>query len=104
MRRIEFETSLLNTSFKELLAAAAALDAPTDDEKGAMKEMKDEVEAKMKETFQQMFQTMAQNPDAEVIGSVLMQALNSPEMKENTDKLKSIYGLEDEAEELEIGE
>ena len=46
----------------------------------------------------------AENPDAEAIGAVLMEALNNPQMKEMSDKLDAIYGLEDDAEELEIGE
>jgi hypothetical protein len=33
-----------------------------------------------------------------------MEALNNPQMKEMSDKLDAIYGLEDGAEELEIGE
>ena len=36
------------------------------------------------------------------IGAVLIQGLNNPQMKEISDKLFAIYGLEDE--ELEIGE
>ena len=93
-----------NTSLKELLAAAVALDTPNDEEKEAMKAIKEEFEAKGQEIGQKMFQMMAENPDAEAIGAVLMQALNNPQMKEMSEKLDSIYGLEDEAEELEIGE
>ena len=90
-----------NTSLKELLAAAVALDTPTDEEKEAMKAIKEEYEANRQKIGQKMFQMMAGNPDAEAIGAVLMQALNNPEMKEMSDKLDSIYAIEDEGSDLE---
>ncbi|MDB4362126.1 hypothetical protein N9Z46_08380, partial [Akkermansiaceae bacterium] len=93
-----------NATLKEVLAAAEALDSPTDEEKEAMKAIKEGFEGKGQAIGQKMFQMMAENPDAEAIGAVLMEALNNPQMKEMSDKLDAIYGLEDEAEELEIGE
>ncbi len=93
-----------NATLKEVLAAAEALDPPTDEEKEAMKAIKEGFEGKGQAIGQKMFQMMAENPDAEAIGAVLMEALNNPQMKEMSDKLDAIYGLEDEAEELEIGE
>ena len=93
-----------NTTLKEVLAAAEALDPPTDEEKEAMKAIKESFEGKGQAIGQKMFQMMAENPDAEAIGAVLMESLNNPQMKEMSDKLDAIYGLEDEAEELEIGE
>ena len=93
-----------STTLKEVLAAAEALDAPTDEEKEAMKAIKEGFEGKGQAIGQKMFQMMAENPDAEAIGAVLMESLNNPQMKEMSDKLDAIYGLEDEAEELEIGE
>ena len=93
-----------STTLKEVLAAAEALDPPTDEEKEAMKAIKEGFEGKGQAIGQKMFQMMAENPDAEAIGAVLMESLNNPQMKEMSDKLDAIYGLEDEAEELEIGE
>ncbi|MDA7642735.1 hypothetical protein N8665_00375 [Akkermansiaceae bacterium] len=93
-----------NATLKEVLAAAEALDSPTDEEKEAMKAIKEGFEGKGQAIGQKMFQMMAENPDAEAIGAVLMEALNNPQMKEMSDKLDAIYGLEDDAEELEIGE
>jgi hypothetical protein len=93
-----------STTLKEVLAAAEALDPPTDEEKEAMKAIKEDFEGKGQAIGQKMFQMMAENPDAEAIGAVLMESLNNPQMKEMSDKLDAIYGLEDEAEELEIGE
>ena len=93
-----------NATLKEVLVAAEALAPPTDEEKEAMKAIKEGFEGKGQAIGQKMFQMMAENPDAEAIGAVLMEALNNPQMKEMSDKLDAIYGLEDEAEELEIGE
>ena len=93
-----------NATLKEVLAAAEALDPPTDEEKEAMKAIKESFEGKGEAIGQKMFQMMAENPDAEAIGAVLMEAMNNPQMKEMSDKLDAIYGLEDGAEELEIGE
>ena len=93
-----------STTLKEVLAAAEALDPPTDEEKEAIKAIKEGFEGKGQAIGQKMFQMMAENPDAEAIGAVLMESLNNPQMKEMSDKLDAIYGLEDEAEELEIGE
>ena len=90
-----------NAALKEVLAAAEALDPPTDEEKEAMKAIKDGVEGRGQEIGQKMFQMMAENPDAEAIGAVLMGALNNPEMKEMSDKLDAIYGMEDESFDLE---
>ena len=91
-----------NATSKEALAVAEALDPPTDEEKEAMKAIKEGLEGKLQAIGQKMFQMMAENPDAEAIGAVLIQGLNNPQMKEISDKLYAIYGLEDE--ELEIGE
>ena len=91
------------TTLKEVLAAAEALDPPTDEEKEAMKAIKEGFEGKGQAIGQKMFQMMAENPDAEDIGSVL-EALNIRQMMEMVGKLEVVYGMEDEAEELEIGE
>jgi hypothetical protein len=91
------------TTLKEVLAAAEALDPPTDEEKEAMKAIKEDFEGKAQAIGQKMFQMMAENPDAEDIGSVL-EALNIRQMMEMVGKLEVVYGMEDEAEELEIGE
>ncbi len=91
------------TTLKEVLAAAEALDPPTDEEKEAMKAIKEGFEGKAQAMGQKMFQMMAENPDAEAIGSVL-EALNIRQMMEMVGKLEVVYDLEDEAEELEIGE
>ena len=91
------------TTLKEVLAAAEALDPPTDEEKEAMKAIKEDFEGKAQAMGQKMFQMMAENPDAEAIGSVL-EALNIRQMMEMVGKLEVVYDLEDEAEELEIGE
>ena len=84
-----------NATFKEALAVAEALDPPTDEEKEAMKAIKEGLEGKLQAIGQKMLQMMAENPDAEAIGAVLMEALNNPQMKEISDKLYAIYGLED---------
>jgi C4-type Zn-finger protein len=90
------------TTLKEVLAAAEALDPPTDEEKEAMKAIKEGFEEKAQAIGQKMFQMMAE-PDGEAIGSVL-EALNIRQMMEMIGKLEVVYGMEDEAEELEIGE
>jgi len=93
-----------NATLKEALAVAEALDPPTDEEKEAMKAIKEGLEGEYKGQAigQKMFQMVAENPDGEAIGAVLIQGLNNPQLKEIGDKLYAIYGLEDE--ELEIGE
>ena len=70
------------TTLKEVLAAAEALDPPTDEEKEAMKAIKEGFEGKAQAMGQKMFQMMAENPDAEAIGAVLMEALNIRQMME----------------------
>ena len=91
-------------TMKEVMAGAEALDPPTDEEKEAFKAGREELEAKLQGIAQKMFQMVTENPDGEAIGSVLMEAVNNSEMREMFDKLGAIYGLEDEADELEIGE
>ena len=85
----------LNATLKELVAAAEVLDPPTDEEKEAMKAIKESFEGKGQAIGQKMFQMMAKNPDAEAIGAVLMESLNNPQMKEMDNKLWAIYDLED---------
>ena len=52
---------------------------------------------------QKMGLLLAEIHDAESSGSVL-EALNIRQMMEMVGKLEVVYGMEDEAEELEIGE
>ena len=85
----------LNATLKELVAAAEVLDPPTDEEKEAMKAIKESIEGKGQAIGQKLFQMMAKNPDAEAIGAVLMESLNNPQMKEMANKLEAIYDLED---------
>ncbi|MDA7626908.1 energy transducer TonB, partial [Akkermansiaceae bacterium] len=82
-----------NATLKEVLAAAEALDPPTDEEKEAMKRLD---EGKGEEIRQKMVQIVAENPDGVAIKAVVYEALNNPQVKEWSDKLDAIYGLENE--------
>lgn len=86
------------TGLKGLLKDAEALDPPTDEEKAAVKKLKDAQDGKGDELMGNFLKMMAESPDAEAIGGELEKIMSDKEMDEITDKLENLYGLKDSEE------
>jgi len=76
---------------KDLLVAAKELDPPTEEEKAAVRKLKDAADAKGKQLMGTMMQGLATNDDAEAIGGIIGNAMDNKDMLEAIEGLDALY-------------
>lgn len=84
------------SKIKDLLKAAQALPAPTEEEKAAYQEKMNAAQEKAGPAMMAMMMGMSQNPDAEAIGKVMEGVMGDEEMEQVTSALEDIYAVEEE--------
>ncbi|MDX1680112.1 MAG: hypothetical protein R3242_05200 [Akkermansiaceae bacterium] len=87
-------TEKVKTKMKDLVKAAEALPAPTNEQKESFQATMEAAQEQMMPLMMQMGMNMQNNPDAEKIQEIIAGAMEDEEMDEVGEKLQSIYEVE----------
>ncbi len=79
---------------KDLLKAAKALPAPSDEDKAAVNKIMDEAQEKAGPSMMEAMMGMSENPEAEAIGKVMENAMQDEEMDKIGYELEAMYKIE----------